>query len=717
MKNDPLCYDTTIIRCFTGVKPVPSGGAVTFSNLICPSFTATVSGLVNFNNPTYILRNAVGATVATNSTGVFSGLTYQDYCVEIKNDPQCYDTSIIRCFAADPPVPAAGEVQLGGYTCSAFNATVTGQYLLTNPVYQLLDSAGNLLASNDSGVFRGYAYGNYTIKVVDGCHPTPFLLAFTASRPPFEVEATALAACEQGMTTISVDLRNGSQPYVVTVYDPGNIVVGNMVSNEGIVQIRDLPALPNGLQYRVSVVDSCGRTGTRMITPVLNLITKSLSFIQRCPTGTNGLGSSDVNVTVTSTAGAIYPVIISQNNVPVNISYGNQSGRTFTFFDLSPATYVIMYNLPNGCTNKIYDTVNVAPYTFPVFSTAAIYQCSNNVFTVSAEITGGAPDYNYQIIGSVPDIPSIQTNWQSSPVFTINNGNQYTLVRLRAVDACGNAALNDASVLPLQNLVVTASSTCLNAPTILRVDQVPNALYQWYWYDRVTGDSMFLGSGPDYLILNVQPADTGLYKVIMTLNDGCLERVASFELNGECIILPLRDIRLTGEVSGSSARLAWQVSGEQNVWRYEVEHSTERNGGFRTVGAVSPRDAQGSNTYGFQHNNPSGGANYYRIRVVDPAGNNRYSNTVTLNWSGNGIAIYPVPAKQVVYVTANARLQTDLKIRLYTSNGQLLQEKVMQRTMGGTVPLYRLNYASGMYLVRITDTSGGMVLTQKIIFE
>jgi hypothetical protein len=71
----------------------------------------------------------------------------------------------------------------------------------------------------------------------------------------------------------------------------------------------------------------------------------------------------------------------------------------------------------------------------------------------------------------------------------------------------------------------------------------------------------------------------------------------------------------------------------------------------------------------------------------------------------------------VVYVTANARLQTDLKIRLYTSNGQLLQEKVMQRTMGGTVPLYRLNYASGMYLVRITDTSGGMVLTQKIIFE
>jgi hypothetical protein len=717
MKNDPLCYDTTIVRCFTGIKPVPSGGSVSYSDLTCPSFTATVSGLVNFNNPTYILKNALGVVLGTNSTGVFTGLTYQDYCVEIKNDPQCYDTSVVTCFAAIPPVPNVGDVQLDGYTCGTFNATVTGQYLLTNPVYQLLDSAGNQVSSNASGIFNDLAYGSYTIRIVDGCVPTPFVRPFTAIRPPFQVEASALAACEQGKTTISVDLRNGSQPYVVTVYDPTNNVVGNVVSNAGIVEVRDLAALPNGLQYRVVVVDSCGRMGTQMVTPVLNQITKSLQFVQRCPSGADGIGSSDVNVTVSSTAGPVYPVIILKNDVPVNIPYGNQAGRTFTFLDLAPGTYVIMYNLPNGCANKLYDTVQVNPYTFPVFSNAVVYQCSNNVFTVSAEISGGAPAYQYQIIGSMPALPSIQTDWQSSPVFTINNGTQYSLVRLRAIDACGNAALNDANVLPLQNLVVTATSTCLNAPTILRVDQVPNADYQWYRINRATGDSIFLGTGNTYLISDVKPADTGLYKVIMTINGGCLERVATFELTGECLILPVRDIRLTGEISGSAARLNWQVAGEQNVRRYDVEHSTERNGGFRIIGAVDPRTPQGNNSYGFQHGTPSNGNNFYRIRVLDAAGNARYSNTIALNWSGTGISVYPVPASQVVYVTVNAKQQTDLKIQLYTPNGQLLQEKVMPRTTGGTLPLYRQNYASGMYLVRITDTSGGMVLTQKIIFE
>ena len=717
MKNDPLCYDTTIVRCFTGNKPVPTGGSVSFSDLTCPSFTATVSGLVNFNNPTYILKTALGVVLVTNTTGVFTGLTYQDYCVEIKNDPQCYDTSVVRCFAAVPPVPAVGDVQINGYTCGTFNATVTGQYMLTNPVYQLLDSAGNQLASNATGIFADLAYGSYTIRVVDGCHPTPFIRVFTATKQPFEVEASALAACEQDKTTISMDLRNGSQPFVVTVYDPNNNVVGNVVSNAGIVQVRDLATLPNGLQYRVVVVDSCGRTGTQMVTPVLNEITKSLQFLQRCPSGADGVGSSDVNVTVSSTAGPVYPVIISQNGVPVNIPYSNQAGRTFTFLDLAPATYVIMYNLPNGCANKLYDTVTVNPYTFPMFSNAVVYQCSNNVFTVSAEVTGGAPAYQYQIIGSMPALPSIQTGWQSSPVFTINNGTQYSLVRLRAIDACGNAVLNDANVLPLQNLVVTATSTCLNATTILRVDQIPNADYQWYRYNRETGDSSFLGTGNTYQISDVKPADTGLYKVIMTINSGCLERIATFDLTGICITLPVGDIRLKGEVSGSSARLGWQVAGELNVRRYHVEHSTERNGGFRSVGTVDPRDPQGNNTYGFNHASPSSGLNYYRIRVTDAAGNSRYSNTISLNWGGSSISVYPVPATQVVYVTVNAKQQTDLRIQLYTPNGQLLQEKVLQRSLGGTVPLYRQNYASGMYLIRITDASGEAVQTQKIIFE
>jgi hypothetical protein len=309
LKNDPLCYDTTIVRCFAGQRPIPSGGVVTVSNQTCPTFTATVGGLVNFSNALYTLKDPGGNVIGSNSTGIFNTLSYQNYCLEIRNDPACYDTTIVRCFTAVPPVPSVDSVLLDGYTCGTFNATVTGQYLLTNPVYHLKDSTGIIISTNSSGIFTDLVYGRYSIEIVDGCYSIPFVRPFNATRPSFQIDATAIGACIQGRTTISVNLQYGSQPYVVTVYDPFNNVAGNIVSNAGIVEVRDLPSLPTGMQYRVVVVDSCGRMGTQMVTPVLSLISKSVQFVQRCPTGAQPNGSSDIKVTANSTAGAVYPVM------------------------------------------------------------------------------------------------------------------------------------------------------------------------------------------------------------------------------------------------------------------------------------------------------------------------------------------------------------------------------------------------------------------------
>jgi hypothetical protein len=69
---------------------------------------------------------------------------------------------------------------------------------------------------------------------------------------------------------------------------------------------------------------------------------------------------------------------------------------------------------------------------------------------VGASVSGGSAPYTYQIIGSAPSLPSINTVTQASPVFNITNGITYSLVRLRAIDACGNATLNDVSILPLR---------------------------------------------------------------------------------------------------------------------------------------------------------------------------------------------------------------------------------------------------------------------------
>jgi hypothetical protein len=94
-----------------------------------------------------------------------------------------------------------------------------------------------------------------------------------------------------------------------------------------------------------------------------------------------------------------------------------------------------------------------------------------------------------------------------------------------------------------------------------------------------------------------------------------------------------------------------------------------------------------------------------------------YSNTMSLNWVSNKIVIYPVPARDVVNVMVSSSQSQDLRIQLFTMNGQVLQEKLVQRVQQATIPIYRKNMAAGMYLIRITDTRSGVVQTEKIIFE
>ena len=70
-------------------------------------------------------------------------------------------------------------------------------------------------------------------------------------------------------------------------------------------------------------------------------------------------GSSNLVTTVTSTLGTVYPLIIKKDASPVSMGYTTQVGNTFTWVDLEPATYVVMYDLPGSCTNMVYDTLTV----------------------------------------------------------------------------------------------------------------------------------------------------------------------------------------------------------------------------------------------------------------------------------------------------------------------------------------------------------------------
>ena len=718
IQNDASCYDTVIRRCVTVNKNIPAVGAVSLGSTFCSGFTATVAGLTNLSSPVFSLKNSLGVVIATNATGVFTNLAYGSYSVEMQNDAACYDTLIIRNFAATRPAPGAGAVTVNGQTCTTFNADFTGEVNTTTPVYYLVNSTGDTLANNGTGTFNNIAFGSYCIHMRDNCYDTSIVRCFTGNPIPVSTTVTAQASCTVNRTDIRVQFLTGFSPYTVNVYDPFNVLVATYSGSMNPAVITGLPGLPPAMQYRVVAADNCGNSDTKMVTPVISTFNKSASIVAKCPSGMYQNGSSNIITTVTSSLGAVYPLIIKKDLTAVSMGYTTQSGSTFTWVDLEPATYVVQYDLPGACTNMIYDTLVVSPYNYPALDRSAAYQCDNNNFSVGASVTGGSAPFTYQIIGSVPSAPSITTAPQVSPVFNVVNGQTYSLVRLRAIDACGNATLNDISILPLANVVVSASATCYYSDVTLTVDTVANATYTWYKKISET-DSIEIGTSQSYNIPYLLPTDTGTYIAKVTVNSGCLTKLNYYHLTGTCgIILPAKEVQLAGKQKADVAELSWSAKEEKGVKEYVVERSNSKDGQYKAIGNVYAKNNNASsNYYIFQDSRPESGMNYYRLRIVDENGKSAYSNIVMLKWSSKGISFYPNPAKDLLNIEVKSTVNQDMKFSLFNVSGQLMQEKTVRNIQHQVVQFQRQQMKAGMYLLKMTDLKTGEVTTEKVIFQ
>jgi Secretion system C-terminal sorting domain/SprB repeat len=718
IRNDAACYDTVIRRCVTVNKNIPAIGTVNLSSTFCSGFTATVASQNNLSNPSFQLKNSLGIVISTNGTGIFTNLAYGSYSIEMQNDVACYDTLIVRNFSATRPAPNAGSVTVNGQTCTTFNADFTGEVNVTSPLYYLVNSVGDTIANNGSGTFNNIAFGSYCIHMRDNCYDTSIIRCFTGNPIAVNTTITAQASCVINSTDIRIQFTSGFAPYTVNVFDPFNALVGTVTTSSNPAWVTGLPALAPGLRYRVVASDNCGGTTTTMVSPIISAFNKSANIIAKCPSGTYQNGSSNLVTTVTSTLGTVYPLIIKKNASAVSMGYTTQVGNTFTWVDLEPATYVVMYDLPGSCSNMVYDTLTVTPYNFPALNNSAAYQCDNNDFSVGASISGGSAPYSYQVIGSVPSLPSIVTAPQASPVFAVTNGQIYSLIRLRAIDACGNATLNDVSILPLANVVVSSSSACYYNSVTLTVDSVSNASYTWFKKTSAT-DSVEVGNTQSFNIPYLLPTDTGTYVAKVTVNSGCMTKLTYYNLTTACgLILPAKEVTLTGKKLETAAELNWSAKEEKGVKEYIIERSSTKDGQYKSVGTVNAKNNNApSNYYIFQDSRPESGMNYYRLRIVDENGKSAYSNIVMLSWTSKGVRFYPNPAKDVLNIEVSSAMNQDIKFTLYNVSGQLMQEKTVKNIQHGVVQFQRQQMKPGMYLVKMTDLKTGEVNTEKILFQ
>lgn len=722
MKNDPLCYDTTIVSCFTVLKPVPSVAAnATISNKTCSSFSATITGQQNLNNPQYCLFNNNNTQLACNTTGVFNNIPYGAYCIKITNNTTCYDTVITRCFMVTPTVPTvAAAVTISNKACSTFTAAVGSTTNLTNPQFCIFDNSNTQVACNTTGVFNNLPYGSYCIRIKNdaGCYDTTFNRCFTQNPATFSVSASTTAACNIGNTNLRIVITNGVGPYTVKVYNPGGVQEASYSGSSTTVNINDIPGLPLGSQYKIVIQTACAKDSVN-ITPASYTMSKGINASSKCPGGVWLNGSGDLQVNAQFSGGAITPSISMKNGTAVSIPYSSVSGSTYTFANMEPATYIVKY-LISSCATYVYDTFTLRPYDYPNLDKSAVYQCNNNNFSVSAAVKGGVSPYTYEIIGSLPSSPSILQAPQGAATFTIGNGVNYSLVRLRAVDACGNATINDASILPLANTVITASSDCYYNNISLSVDTVANATYTWYKKTSAT-DSVLVSSNQTHTINYLLPADTGMYVNVMSVNSGCLTKISSFHVTGMCGgLLSVNGLNFTGALEKDNVQLKWSTVRSFNASRFVIEKSADGNS-FREIGsaAVSNNNNTTASQYFFSDINPVPGKNYYRLRIIGSNGKIYFSETVTVTKKGTvAVSVMPNPVAEVFTIKFQPATSASYNVSLLSAEGKVVMNNNYAVRTGDTRTIQRPGtVSSGVYYLVTVNQSTNEKEVIKLFFK
>ena len=718
------CYDTTIVRCFSVTSPKAYNDLlVNVSNKTCTNFTASIStsSLVNAN---YCLYTSTNVLVGCNNTGVFNSIANGSYC--IKTRASCPDSTYTNCFTVKAPIPNIGNtVNISNRSCTKFTATVVGFQNLTNPLFCLLSPTNVQIACNTTGVFNNINYGSYCISMKDGCYDTTIKRCFRAVATPVKIIASAKKSCSYGKTAFDISISGGTLPTNIKVYNAQGVLISNQIYNGGTITIDNL--IGNAGQiFKIYATDNCGAIDSLRLALTPSVFSKVANVMPKCPSATWQTGSGSIITTATSNTGTLTIRIIKKDNVTyaTPLAPSTVVGAVNTFNNLGAGKYIIRYRVNDNCNVTQYDTVTILPYNFPNLNKSNAYQCDVNGFSVGAVVLNGVAPFNYEIIGSTPAAPSIVRPPQSNPIFNINNGTNYSLIRLRVVDACGNASLADASILPLSNSGITATYNCFQLGTTLKVDSIYNSTYVWYKKNSLNAiDSTIIASSTSYSIPSVLPTDTGWYFCKVVVNSGCIKRTFRYNLNGSCSnFLPITLNNFTGKYIGENIGLQWQASLVPGVLAFEVERKGA--GGmevFEKIGMVSYNQNDiASQNFNFVDQHILSGINYYRLKIVYQNGTIQYSNTINFlkNRVENSYSIYPNPATESLFIEFKLNKVNNYVITLSNMKGQVLQQINHSTALSPIATLNRKKWLSaGIYVLTILNSNSKEVVTQKVIFK
>ncbi|GBF18546.1 hypothetical protein C21_00704 [Arenibacter sp. NBRC 103722] len=327
---------------------------------------------------------APAAAVASNATGIFTGLDPDTYTFRITDAKGCsYDEN----YTLNPvtKINVLGtltqNVSCQGSADGAIQYNITGfsgnySFTVAGPTAIAPQSGINTNPLNFSGLLAG----DYTITVTDdttNCTDTATVTVNQPSAPlAFTFNLSPMTCAADGSVTITATDGWGGYSYQLT--EPDTNIVGPQASN-----------VFNGLNklgtYTISVTDAGGCTVTDtfdIVTPTNPVASIDMAASTLCYTST-GLATIVVGAT-----GGLAPYYYSLNTGPTQTSN--------TFVDLTPATYDFHVTDSNGCTDTVQFTIEPELTANAVLTKDLDCTVSPDA-EINLNVNGGYPAYTYEV--------------------------------------------------------------------------------------------------------------------------------------------------------------------------------------------------------------------------------------------------------------------------------------------------------------------------------
>ena len=185
-----------------------------------------------------------------------------------------------------------------------------------------------------------------------------------------------------------------------------------------------------------------------------------------------------------------------------------------------------------------------------------------------------------------------------------------------------------------------------------------------------------------------------------------------------CSPLPVDAMELSGEQQQTWVDLNWWTLNEVSTDFFVVQRSHDGEH-FEDLGQVNAaKDFSGYQSYPYRDESPYPGINFYRVKLVDLDGGSRRSNTISVNFEGNGgmMQVYPNPARpqsqlNITYWSENSE---QVIFNIYDLRGVLVQSFPAAVQPGlNQLNLFTGDLTNGVYL--LNSVQGTLTQTRKLM--